>query len=32
MAMLVGNSKTKVRKDVSDLWEDREVRFDVPIT
>ncbi|KAK9499110.1 hypothetical protein O3M35_003617 [Rhynocoris fuscipes] len=32
MAMLTGNTKSKVRKDVSDLWEDREIRFDIPIS
>lgn len=32
MAVLIGSNKNKLKKDGNELWEDREVRFDVPIT
>lgn len=30
--MLGSTGKGKMKKDVSDIWEDKEVRFDIPIT
>ncbi|CAH1402145.1 unnamed protein product [Nezara viridula] len=33
MAINLGSTgKGKMKKDVSDMWEDKEVRFDIPIT
>lgn len=32
MAVLLGSGKAKPRRDISDLWEDKEVRFDIPIS
>ncbi|BES93493.1 bardet-Biedl syndrome 5 protein [Nesidiocoris tenuis] len=31
-AIILGSGKSKAKKDPNELWEDREVRFDIPIT